>query len=605
MNKQSVCEIVRQAETNYKRGSVRIGTYVSFSMSKTIDTIDAYLNSKHTSGETDSLGREKPFFNIVTSVANIWYRATDIDRKDIRFIASKSKDVALTFVANVLLQDWMIREKFGVFLNLWGRALSRYGSSVVKFVEQDGRLIPSVTPWSRFIPDAIAFDAIPSIEKFYYTPAQLRENPNYDQKMVEALIESVADTRKDIDGESRDLNANFIEVYEVHGKLPMALLKSPDKIQDSDWTTFRQQMHTISFVGSNREGEDYKDFTLFRGKEKKPVHMITHLIEEEGRTLSIGGVELLFDAQWMQNHTVKQQKDYLDIASKIILQTSDRRFQGRNVLNAIENGDILTHEDNKPLTQLNNNANNMNALIQFGNQWLVLGKEISSTPDAVRGNTMPSGTPYSLVSILQQQAGSLFEIMTENKGLALEEMLREYIIPFLKKKMDTSDEIGAILDDYNIKQLDAMYVPREATRRYVNNAIDELIQGNVPSPYQQQFAEGQVQQELSQLGNQRFFKPSEISTETWNKVLKDFEWKVTVEVTNEAFDKKAALETLTSVFTTIGQNEGAQSENARTVLSEILKISGGISPLQLSPSRPTPPPMQPPQGADKLQTANQ
>lgn len=586
---QSICEVVREAEARYRTGTVKIGKYVEWSMSDTINTADAYLNSKHISGDTDSLGRPKPFFNIVTAVANLWYRATDIDRKDISIIASNSKQVVPAFVATVLLHDWMIRERFGVFLNLWGRALARYGGIPVKFVKKDGRLIPSVVSWSRFIPDAVDFYAIPAIQKLYYTPEQLRKNTSYDQKQVEELLDSVAETRKNTDGEALDLNNNFIEVCEVSGELPIALLKPISERTDKDWITYQQQMHAVSFVGNINETE-YSDFTLYRGRQEKDPFLMTSLIEEEERTLPIGAVELLFVAQWMVNHTIKQQKDYLDLASKLIFQTSDGNFVGRNVLTAIESGDILIHQQNQPLTQINNTANNMNALIQFGNQWLVLAKEITSTPDALRGNTMPSGTPYSLVSILQQQGGGLFEVMTENKGLAIEDMMRIHIIPFIKTKMDTSKEIGAILDDHNISKIDEMYVPQEAIKRYNKQAIDNFIAtGAIPGPYQKDIAEQQVQQELSQLGNQRFFKPSEISTKTWKSVLGDFEWKVNVEVTNEMKDKKAALETLQSVLVTIGQNPAVlQDENARMVFSEILKLSGSLSPLQLKAPKVSP-----------------
>ena len=578
----TICSLIRSAEQNYVHGTVRIGSHVNFSMHDTIQTIIAYLNSKHISGKRDSLGREKPFFNICTAVANIWYRATDIDRKDIRIIADKSENVALAFVATVLLQDWMIRERFAVFLNLWGRALSRYGSIPSKFVRKDGRLIPSVIEWSRFIPDPVSFDALPSIEKLYYTPEQLKKNSAYDQKQISLLIQAAGEARKNAEGEQVDLNNNFIEVYEVHGELPLALLKKEPK--DKDWELYRQQMHAVSFVGTSGEKE-YKDFTLFSGKERDNPYMITHLIEEEGRTLSIGAVEYLFDAQWMVNHTIKAQRDYLDLASKLLFQTADQSFIGRNVLSAIESGEILIHKENKPLTQISNAANNMNALIQFGNQWLVLAKEITSTPDALRGNTMPSGTPYSLVSILQQQAGSLFEIMTENKGLAIEDMLRQKVLPFLKIKMDSSKEIAVILDEHNITQLDALYVPREAVRRFNNDAIEKLIAGEVPSPYQSDISERKVREGLAAFGNQRFLKPSDIPTKTWKEVLKDFEWDVKVEITNEMHDKQALLTSLNSTFQTIMQaSKGNLTGEGKVVLNRILSLTGAISPLELSRS---------------------
>src|SRR3990167_6633659 len=82
--------------------------------------------------------------------------------------------------------------------------------------------------------------------------------------------------------------------------------------------------------------------------------------------------------------------------------------------------------------------------------------------DAMRGTTLPSGTPYSLGAYLGGQASSLFEQMTENKGLALEEMLRKHIIHDLKKKLDNSDEIAATLEDHDLTQIDSMYVPMAA-----------------------------------------------------------------------------------------------------------------------------------------------
>src|SRR3990167_3044619 len=136
---ETVHEIIRQAETNYLNGTAKIGKYVDFSMHNTVETIIAYLNSKFTGsgGDKDSLGREKPFFNIVIASANIWFRATDIDRKDISIAPSGISQVAGAFLATIHLQEWMKKARFGTFLNEWGRVLARFGSAVVEFIERD------------------------------------------------------------------------------------------------------------------------------------------------------------------------------------------------------------------------------------------------------------------------------------------------------------------------------------------------------------------------------------------------------------------------------------------------------------------------------------
>lgn len=588
---ETVFDIIRKQEDDYISGTTTISEYVDFSLKDNVEKIDAYLNSKHISGSTDSLGREKPFFNIVTAAVNIWYRATDIDRANIRIKSTKSSGHILALLADVHSKAWMRKANFGVFLNDWGRTLARYGSAVCKFVEKDGELIATVVPWNRLIIDAVDINNSVVVEKLYYTPAQLKKNKAYDKKMVKDLIDAVT-TRKTLGGTSKDTKADFIEVYEVHGEMPLSYLTG---IEEDD-ETYVQQMHVCSFVLG--EGDKYEDFTLLSGQEKDP-YMITHLIKEDGRAMSIGAVEHLFEAQWMVNNNEKAIKDQLDLASKLIFQTSDADFQGKNAM-AMDTGTVLIHDPNQPLTQLANNSHDIGSLMNSKTDWRGQATEASSTPDAIRGTTPPSGTALGTVQITTAQGLSLFELMTENKGLDIEEMWRRFVIPFLKSKMDTTEEISASLDDMGIKQIDSMYVPAEAVRRYNTEAVKGVISAletdnldAVPQPFDKATAEQDVMSEMKPLGNQRFFKPDEIETVTWKKALKDLEWEVEVEVTNENKDKQATLATLTGTLQQLASLGDMQ--NARLVLSKILEETGIFSPMELSMAQVAPTPTDTPQ----------
>jgi len=592
MTEESLHALVRNAEENYTSGTVKLGKHVDWSMYDTIERIYAYLNSKHISGDTDSLRRPKPFFNIVTAAVNIWYRATDIDRKDIRFIPTSRSSVILAFVANVMLQNWMEKSNFGVFLNKWGRTLAQYGGAVRKFVEVDGELNASVVPWSRIIPDPIDFNALPRIEKFYKTPAQLKNmamkgHPDfagYDMEAVEELIESARQDRETLNGEKKDNMSEFLELYEVHGVIDTRYLE-----EDPDWSKddaeYTQQMHVISFIEGKKS--EYKDFTLYKGKEKEDVYGLDALIEEEGRSLPIGAVEILFDSQWMQNHSMKAWKDNMDLASKMVFQTSDGNFVGRNVLNAIENGQILIHKEGMPLTKVANDEYDLSNVQGFQNAWRMVATELTSTPDAIRGNTMPSGTPYSLAAYSGAQANSLFEIMTENKGLALIEMLKKYVIPHIRKKLKNKDEVVAILDSAGIREIDSLYVPKAAVKNYNRKAVEGVIKAfetgdmsTVPQPYNKQQEEGKVMEELAQFGNKRFFTPDEFGEKQWDEIFSDFEWdSIRIEVTNEQSDKQATLQTLASLYTATAQVDPVA---ANVILGKVLTETGVVSPLEVS-----------------------
>ena len=581
---ESICSIVRQAESNFKDGTTEKSAYVSFSMKEDLDTIDAYLNSKHISGEEDTLGRLKPFFNIVIAVRNLWFRATDIDRKNIRIKSSKVAHYLMAFLASIHLQNWMRKTNFGKFLNDWGLVLASHGSSVIKFVEKDGMLYPETIPWSQLIVDPVDFEHNPVIEKLYFTPAQLRQNKSYNRDMVEQLIASKG-PRKTTSGQQIDQKADYIEVYEIHGELPLYYLT--DKEEDEQ--TYQQQMHAISFV-SKRGRNTYDDYTLYSGREKQSPYMLTHLIEEKGQTLSNGAVKYLFQSQWMVNHSAKLIKDQLDLASKIIFQTSDGNFVGKNVLTQIENGDILTHAQNQPLTQLNNKPD-IAAMQAFGQQWHSLSKEITSTPEALRGETLPSGTPYSLGAYLGGQAGSLFELMVENKGLYIEEMMRKFILPYLKKKMDTTEEISAILESHQIKQIDSAFVPGEAIKQSNQKIIDDVLSGKITEQPDIMALEGKIQAKLDEKGNQRFIRPSKITTKRWKDIFSHFLWEAEVEVSGEETDKRAMLETLSSVFQTIVNPNFAQvlqTEAGRLVFNKILQLAGAASPIELSQAESQP-----------------
>lgn len=579
---------IRKAETDFTSGTTKFSKYVDFSLYEDINRVYAYLESKHTSGEFDSQEREKPFFNIVLAARNIWYRATDIDRSNIKIRATKIADDIGVLLATIHLQDWMRRENFGMFLNSWGLNSSGFNESIVKFIEQGGRLIPSIVSWNRVICDSINFDDNPKIEILELTEAQLYQNKSYNPDIIKALC-TARSARELVNKEKQDNRTDYIKLYEIHGVFPKSYLT----YDDNDKDTYIQQMHVVSFVAAAEQG-NYEDFTLFAGPEAKDPYMLTALIPEIDGSIALrGAVKILFDAQWMENHTVKSIKDQLDLASKIILQTADDTFIGQNALSAIQNGDIMIHKVNMPLTLVSNEkSNNTTTLQNFGAMWKSLGNEITGISESMLGQTPPSGQAWRQTQALLQENHSLFELMTENKGLFVEQMLRRFVIPFLKKKMNNSKEIGATLAAYNIDQIDAKYIKNVSITK-ANKAVKELLLSGkhvTASDHQQlnDYFANQTQTEMQGQGNQRFFKPSDIPNKTWAELFKDLEWEVECDITNENVDKDA-MSTLSTLFDKIGANPNIlQNPNARMIFNKILELTGTVSPLEIAELPPIP-----------------
>lgn len=591
-------ELVRKAESDFIGGTTHLSKYVDMSLYEDISTIYAYLESKHISGLTDSQGREKPFFNIVLAARNIWFRSTDIDRSNIKIKSTKSSDDIGTFLGTIHLQDFMRRTNFGTFLNTWGLNSASFNESIQKFVEKDGQLIPSVVPWNRIVCDQIDFENNPKIELLELTEAQLYQNPSYDPELVEKLCDALT-ARETTAGERKDNKSNYIKLYEVHGNFPLSYLTGKEKDEDK----YAQQMHVISFVESKDEGK-FDDFTLFSGKESKDPYLLTALLPETDGSVTLkGAVKNLFDVQWMQNHSIKAIKDQLDLASKLIFQTSDATFAGQNALSAIETGDILVHKENQPITNIANTSHDITALQNFSAQWKQLGNEISGISEAMLGLNPPSGQAWRQTESLLNESHSLFELMTENKGLAIEKMLREFVIPFLKKKMDNSDEIAATLASHDITKIDAKYIKNYAIKESNKVVKEKLLRGiPVSQDEQQQITQGfadKAKSALDEQGGQRFFAPSEIPDKTWKELFKDLEWEVEVDITNENVDKDAAttLNTLLRFFQAKGGNPLTPEE--KFVVEKILRLTGTVSTVELSSMPQSPPPQPAPEKISK------
>lgn len=607
----SICEIVRKNEQEYTRGTTQISKYVEFSMYDTLARIDAYLNSKHISGETDSLGREKPFFNISVAAANVWWRATDIDRSNIRLRATKSKDWIDSFVANIHLQDWMKTEYFGHYLNEWGRVLARYGSAVTKFVKNRDGLHINVISWGTMICDAIDFDSNPKIEVLDLTEADLYtriQTHGYNKDAVDNLMTAIT-TRETLDKKRKDNKSGYIRVYEIHGNLSKATLKKSrdEGVTDDDCYTFTQQMQVIAYMAKTdgRKKNQYDDFILFAGPENKDPYRIDHLIKEDGRSLARGAVENMFESQWMENHAQKSAKDTLDIASRLFFQTADATFLNMNVIDNLQSGDILIH-NGSPLTQVNTAKYDVTNMLNFGSQWKALGNEINGISEAMLGAAPKSGTAWRQTQASLSESYTLFQLMTENKGLAIEEMMREWIIPYLKTQMDTSKEVSATLEDHDITRIDSVFMKNEAIKNVNKKIMDEISKNldrielkqavhpiDAGAMYAQEMQK--MQASMSALGSTRFFKPSELSDKTWNDQFENLDWELEVDVTGENTDKDAALDTLNTALQTIMNPGFEENKRAQAVVGKILELTGTMSPVEFS-SLPDnePPPSAPP-----------
>jgi hypothetical protein len=79
-----IFEFVKKQRDSYRSDTIEITEGYDFSQYETLRIIELYHNSRFTSGPKDSLGREKPFYNITKFRVNVAVRATDLARRTCR-----------------------------------------------------------------------------------------------------------------------------------------------------------------------------------------------------------------------------------------------------------------------------------------------------------------------------------------------------------------------------------------------------------------------------------------------------------------------------------------------------------------------------------------
>lgn len=582
----SVGEQIRKIETNFISGTTQISKYVNHSLHDTIEQIYAYTYATHISGKQDAMGRDKPFFDIGTAAVNIWYRATDIDRRHLRLRASKSKDWIDSFLMNILLQEWMKEQNFGQYLNKWGRTLARFGSAITKIVEHDGSLYIDVVPWNRILCDAVSFGPNAKVELIELTEDELLgriDSHGYDEEMVHALIAAAKDVRKTTDRRRKDNNSDYYKLYEFHGVRPLSWITGEDK----DKKTMVQQMQIVSFVNAKKGRTDnFKDFVLYAGQEEHDPYRIDHLIEEDNRTLAIGALEHLFEAQWMVNHSQKQIKDMLDLASVTIIKTTDPSLVGHNTLQDMMTGDFLYLQPGTDASTLATDNRSIQWSQNYAVQWKQLGNEIVGISEAMMGAMPKSGTAWRQTEALLQESYNLFEVMTENKGLALEDMLRTRIIPFFKKQLDTTKEVSARLEANDIERIDARYIKNISTKKVNEKILKKMEEDPLyePTKAEQQLLlqeeSTSLREQLASMGNERFFKPSDFGDATWQEQFKNTEVDIEVDITGENFNSQEALATLNTALKMVMTPGFDQNKRAQNIVGKILEFTNAMSPVE-------------------------
>ncbi|MBX3498114.1 MAG: hypothetical protein KF889_01620 [Alphaproteobacteria bacterium] len=586
---ETVFDFVKEQRDDYRTRTVQIAEGYEFSQYETLRTIELYHNSRFLSGNKDTLDREKPFFNICKFRVNVATRATDLDTKDVQIQSERITDKSYveTFLLNLKNRNWMKSSGFARFLNRMGATRAKYGGVLIKKTEHDDKLELHVVPWLNVITDQVDIRNGVKIERHYHSPADLQTLAPKNWTNIEKAIETAKTSRAahaaDPTGMENKTPGDYIEVYEVHGVLPTCYLRGTSDKYGEEYGSeneYQRQMHVVVLDETTvKDKSNVKGVTLFAGLEDDDPYKYLPYEEVDGRGLGVGVIEDLFEAQVWTNDGVKHKKDMLELAGKIIFQTADKNIAARNVLTDVETGSILEHAPDKPVTQLNNFPASLPAFDKLIDDWNTQAERVSSTFNAITGESMPSGTPFRQVAILNQEAGSLFEYRREEAGLFVHEIYFDWLLPYLVQQIKKDKELVATLEPDELELVSDALAKKE-----VNDfAKEQILSGAIPDPIDLQGIDAAARESSMRQSRRAFVG--------FQDLFSDWAGTVDVITTGEQKNKAVVLETLFNVFKTVATApQLLQDPVMARLFNQIVEIAG-ISPVLLQghkPAMPTP-----------------
>lgn len=549
---------INQIIEDYKSSYVEIIDGLSYNQFETLKKIEFYWNSRYLNGQKDELGKTKPFYNISKLATNVATRATDLDIKDVRITSDNPDDRVRSMILNHELKNWFKEANFSYTLNTFGKTRAKYGGALVKKTTTDGKLNIEVVDWKNVVTGQTSVENETIIEVHYMSPSELSKKRGIWENVDEAIEFAKKRNNKN------DTNDDKITVYEVHGEFPQSL--NPD-IEDGDENTYERMVY---FIAGENETEQV---VLWYEQEKESPYCFLAWDNVPGRALGIGVVEDGFEAQMWTNDAVMAEKNVMDLAGKVFIKTNSEQI-GNNALTDLENGAVIKLEDGADANVMNLTPN---SLPQFQNtieRWKAQYERATNTFDAVTGETLPSNTALGSVAIQSAQASSFFDYRREEAGIFWKNVLMDWVIPHLIKKINKKHILASDFSADEIKLIDTAFSINEANTRLK----EAVLSGKIVTQEEYDQAIEAFRTFIAEDGKRRYLDVPE-------DYFKGYEKKVSIDITGESRNKQAQLQSLSTILSQVASNPGIlQDPNLNKIFNEILELSG-INFIPVQPQR--------------------
>jgi hypothetical protein len=530
----------------YESGTITIADDIDFANKALVSQITHYILSKYTDGRPnneDEIGRRRPFRNIGNAIVDLEWRAKNIDRASIQY-DSTDGDYGFALTVNKELQQWMKDNNFGKYIDDHQRKKTEYGSILVKKIEKDGKLELSICKWTymAFNPRDLAGGT--KIEKHQMSPMDLRKMSGvWDGDQIELAVAAHKANRT---------TGSDMEVWDVEGEFPCYFFDEEERDQT------KTALYTVNIGIVNSKKFMFYSNTLTESRFKHFKRK-----EVEGRDFGVGVWEELFEPQIWTNDASIGQKNALDLGGKVVVKTNmDSDVPSAS---SLLDGEIIKLEDGEYFDPVSLAPQAMPEFQNVIDAWFVNAQRDQSAFSSMTGEGSKADTPFAAQALQASQAGSIFNKRRDQDGYDLNEILVDWVMPHIVKKIKKAHKLTASYSPRELEWIDGVIKTKHA-----NDAVKSMFQPDAPivSPVQLAELDEDVTGQLQRHGSLRT-----IEVEDDYITMEKINTKGRFNITNEMEDGQRRLNALATQLSYMDPSDPQRAD----IIKAMMEIQG-LSP---------------------------
>ena len=586
----NIFKYIRSQRSFYETETIPLQEGDEFSQYETLSKIDFYWRNKYVNTAWDNVIGDYPFDNVSKYRVLLEARATDFDSKHIEIEPKKPnrKDRVSTMIATKAVHKWMRKKKFAKTLNDICITRPKYGGVLVK-KNDDG---VHVVPWQNVITDMTEIMSGVIIERFYLTPSELA-GKGWDSELVTDAIrgaeESKAKSMSDSKGGDAETQGSFIELYEIHGDITVAMYKTTKGEDYDDEDEYKYiKAHIVVANPEIKETEEngvksQEEMGIVFFCEKEPDSPYKYLARNPfaGRALGEGVVESLFEHQKWHNFSKTEEMRMLAIAGKKLYWSDDPDVLANIFDEGVDHGTVLRGSAGSEFRELNQIPTGLPMYQSIREEWDRSGDKTTSSFNAKIGEESKSGTPFRAQYLQNVEASSQFEQYREEIGIGLiTPIVEDWILPEALKDMANDDELFESFTPQELKLIDEILF----SKLYNKEIIKLIVEGKpVESEEEDLIIQEEIKSSLRKMGSKRYISKVK-------ELIENADGSVVVHTTDEARNKAVYFESLSNALQLL-----APEDPRRNAIIDRIMDSIGISKEELelysteaTPTNPNP-----------------